>query len=493
MKRFLILVFIVVCQVHSQTIRPNHWLDFDMRFYWHRGCLWNLSPLEKPLSQRLFIREMLAENIAHGEYGYFLLSKMPKESESALVWLQSSNIYESGDGYAHYHAKQRATLSAQLVPWLEVYGTFYVDNRLSQDSTYMGKEQNGLSAFWEQAAFAASNKNFTAKFGRDYLMWGPGYDATLMISDVSRPLDHLYLAWQNRWLKFSYFTATLDQTEYPANNEPSVQNRYLSGHRLELRPLKYYRIAISETALFGGPHAGNDFAFMNPLLIYTAVQHNGPQTANVMASLDMMFMPIKNLSIYGAYLLDDTQFEDSIQSDQEPPEIGYLFGFNYADLKFYGLDLFAEYSRVTNRTYNGQGGGWEKYLHRNMPIGHFLGNDFDRILLGLSYRSSDMFRATFFYEKRQKGEGRIEKPFDTPWKQLPPGTPYSEPFPTGVVEKSDLFTLSARWQPKHWIYLDLVAEYVTSSNWRNQQDVCKNYGEIKLKIGFELFKTFSIQ
>lgn len=496
-KNILLVFLLFAFPLCAQTIRPSHWIDQDLRYCWNRNQLWELSPLQRPYTAHDILTAMDSLSGAEFEPGMKLMQKMPSSAspETMLTWATLENSYQDVPNHEKLHLVQRATIGAQIHRKLHIYTTFYFDNQLDADSTYSGISQSGLGAYMEQAYLLFEHKNFHAKFGRDFLVWGPGVDATLHLSDVSRPIDHLYLSWANRWINFSFFTGSLDRTEYPIKNEPSVQNRYLSGHRFEIRPWRFLRIGASETALFGGPNVGNDFALINPVLLYSGVQANGPQTANVLGSLDAVFMPIKNLSMYGSFLLDDIQIENKTQDDRgEPAEIGFMAGLNVADpFSFKGFDVFAEYTRVTNRTYNGQGGMWEKYLHRNMPLGHFLGNDFDRLLAGFRYRARPTLRFNFTYESRRRGEGRIHDPFTTPWRDVPDGQTYSEPFPTGVVESGTNLRFTARWQPRLWLYGYVYLSHWQLDNVENQPTINDEFWEIRFNLSIELLSSFSIQ
>ncbi len=496
MKKMLIILLIVapVLQISSQTIRPGHWLMDDVRYYWHRGEMWRLSPLLGPYTaQELSAAFQETGNQREPGLSFLKRTSAPEDAEKALAWLELDNALVREAERRTFHTVQRATFGAQFNPVVQMYGAFNIDNQLDADTTYMGERQSGYTAFMEQAYIQAVFGKFRAKFGRDYLVWGPGVDASLHLSDASRPMDHLYLSWQNRWLHLSWFTATLDKTEYPIDDEPSVQNRYLSGHRIEVRPRTFFRIGLAETALFGGPNAGIDFAFLNPVLFYTGVEQNGPQSANVMASLDATLLLWRRLTLYGGFLLDDIQFESKSVDDRgEPPEYGVMAGVNWADpLNIKGLDLFAEYTRVSNRTYNGQGGPWEKYLHRNKPIGHFLGNDFDRTLFGVGYRTPRL-RCRAQYEHRRRGEGRIDKPFDAPWRDVPEGEEYAEPFPTGVVETSNIVQAACRWQPFYWLRNELIVSHYSMENRQNVSGVQKDYWDVRLNVSFEILTAVAV-
>ena len=485
MTRLLVLVALSLAgAVVGQTLRPNHRLDEELRRHHNRGRLWQFSPLERP-----FRADELASALSAvgGPIAAFAERTAVRPGQDHLfTWGQ----YDQGllSTKERFHSVLRLGAGTVTSSNVRAFTSFYIDNQLDADSSYIGKRQNGMAAFTEQAFMTVEPGRFAVKFGRDYLVWGPGLDAALLISAAARPADQLYCSWSGRLLKYSYVTAVLDRGESSVGAKPVAVNRYLSGHRLEWHPRKYLRLAISETALFGGPGAGLDFALMNPFIFFTGEEHNGPQTANVMAAFDFAVMPLNLLMIYGSLLVDDLQLEHATVDDQEPAEYGVLVGANWADpLGIAGVDLFAEYSLVTNRTYNGQGGDWEKYLHRNVPIGHFLGNDFDRWIVGARWRPNPYFRGKIDFDHRRRGEGRVARPFDTPWRDLPPGTTYAEPFPTGVVERSDRFRVSMLWQPYWWGSAQLDAAYRSVSQVENQPHRQERLWEVRLLLSVEFY------
>jgi len=490
MKRVCaLLILLMVGVLESQTVRPSHWMMDELRFQWNRGNLWDLSTLHRPFSTP----ELYAAFQNMGEPQSSPLMQLLRRAtaddstESVLFRIELDNALARNNGRTLLHTVHRVGAGVRLNSNVLLFGAFNIDNQLDADSMYIGERQSGFAAFMEQAYIRTNWKSFQIKFGRDYLTWGPGLDASLHLSDASRPLDHLYLSWQNRLLHLSYFSATLDATDYNIKGEASKQNRYLSGHRIEFRPGKYFRCGLAETALFSSPDAGLDFAYLNPVQFYTATEQNGPQTANVMASLDATLLLHRRLTLYGEFLVDDFQFESSSVDDRgEPSEYGFMAGINWAEpagLK--AVDVFSEYTRVTNRTYNGQGGPWEKYLHRNSPIGHFLGNDFDRFIFGLGYRPSPTFRLHLLYEHRRQGEGRIEKTFDMPWRDIGPGESYSEPFPTGVVESTNLMRAVCRWQPFFWLRADATLAHYSVDNYENLRFNSNDFWQASLSLSFE--------
>ena len=490
----IVLLFLFAGGLSAQTIRPDHWLMEEARFYWNRGFFWDLSPQQRPLTlQELGQALSFVESDALSPaLGFFNRLAPACKQDAALVWINLDNAVRDDGKRTCLHTIQRAGAGIKLNSSLQLFGSFYIDNQLDADSSYLGERQSGYAAFMEQAYLRGQWNRFIARFGRDYLVWGPGVDASLHLSAYSRPMDHIFLSWSNSCLQLSFFTASLDRTAFPVDGQESVQNRYLSGHRIEARLLPFLRLGVSETALFGGPDAGIDLAFLNPLLLYTGVEQNGPQKANVMASVDATILLRHSLNLYGSFLIDDFQFESKTADDRgEPAELGWLSGLNWADpFGAVGVDLFAEYTRVTNRTYNGQGGPWEKYLHRNRSLGHFLGNDFDRAVFGVRYRPNSKLHVQCRYEHRRHGEGRINNPFDMPWRQVPQGETYTEPFPTGIVESENVVQLGCRWQPFYWLGGDFYLAHHSMTNRENQAGLNARFWQFRLNVALELVRPF---
>ena len=118
-----------------------------------------MSPLEQPFSAQEVKREMsnVKQNGKDGRYRMpdarylerlnMLLERMLQEEEAVLGWLQSGNDYRNTESRSYYHARQRGTVGMQVASWLEVYDTFYLDNRLDEDATYLGKQQNGMASY----------------------------------------------------------------------------------------------------------------------------------------------------------------------------------------------------------------------------------------------------------------------------------------------------------------------------------------------------------
>ena len=517
--KIIILTVIYSSILNGQSLRPSYWTTDYITFLQNRGYLWDLSPLEQPYNVRDVERTLLKEkDRLKTDTGHWMLdigyqdrllyfSKFFHGEGETLFWmLQSGNEFFSTDNFDLYRGIQRGTIGLRVQSWLEVYDTFLLDNRLDENPIYLGKTQSGYASYSEQAYGLLSHKGFQFKLGRDFIRWGVGRDATLLVSDFSRPMDIFSASYSSRYFRFSYFAASLDPSSYKVgSNQLTVcnlvqtgsplrsdrQNRYLTAHRLEIRPWKYLYISLSESILYGGSNFSYDLAYLNPFMFYHGVQMNGPNGGNTIGSLSFAFMPKQGIFLYGDLMIDDIQIEKTGPGDLEPNEVGYIIGVNVADpMGIFGLDLYGEYTRITNRTYNTLQ-PWEKWLHRNQPMGHFLGNDFDRTIAGFSYWPRPQYRFSLEYENRRRGEGLIEQPFDTPWMDVPIGEEYHEPFPTGVVEKSNIFSFEATWHPWWWLRVSGNISYLDVENRENTLGENAAYWEGIVRVEIDWIGKFS--
>jgi len=494
------LCFLFLLQsTQGQILRPSHWSEEHIRFLQMRGYLWKLSPLSRPIAVEALHQELQndltsptnASAIAYERSLYLksYVQSLGTESAMALIGVQTDNRYVDDHIVKTYAGMQRLQFNARPKPWLDLANTIVVDSRLDNSPEYMGISQSGFASYTEQAYLRLHQGGMELKIGRDYLRWGPGRDASLLIADISRPLDQLQLSYRHRFFRYTFFTSSLDPTNYAVNGKSERQLRYLSGHRLEVWPWRFLSLAVQEAILFGGAGDGYNLALINPFIFFHGEQMNGPDDGNTLGSFQLGIKPHRNWYFYGDLLVDDVQLEKTGPGDLEPSELGLIAGVNWSDpLWIWGLDLYAEYSAVTNRTYNALN-PWEKWLHRHKPLGHFLGNDFDRLLAGFSYWPVSAWRGAVSYEHRRKGEGRIEKEFDSPWMETPVGQEYHEPFPTGVVESSDLLSLEVCWQPIPWLRVFGQAVYTSSKNWQNQKAVNRSFWQGGLGVSLEFYHS----
>ena len=333
------------------------------------------------------------------------------------------------------------------------------------DSSYIGREWRSISGttnqsylLWNRQIGKTGGMIFQA--GRFYRQLGPGRHGQLLAGSNHRPIDQLSISLaksfsKNAYIKFYFQTSALDKI--------GTDNRFMSLHRLEMKGGNWY-FAVSEAMTYARKNQGQDAVYLNPFMIYHFEQLNGPGlSGNTIGTIDFG-IKWKTSHLYSEILVDDVQFDNEVKGDLEPNELGGLVGYEFAGQNFY---LSVEGVTITNRTYKTPDLA-EWFVHRNEPIGYELGSDLGRVNVLTRYYLKENWHLDATIDMIWRGEGELSHPWDTPWMEeavtLQDG--YSEPFPTGVVEKSAILSVEVmrHWDRERWLGLGISYRDISNLN-----------------------------
>jgi len=339
------------------------------------------------------------------------------------------------------YEKLRGIVAGQPINKLSVYGSFVLDEELAEDESYTGKKWRGLAGSVQQAFVAYNTNRFDLIAGRYGGFWGPRRS---LLFSPAQSLDGFGYSFRWGKLVISYRLARLDGLTPERDGVEAFENRYLAAHRYDFHFGPKLTVGLFETVVFGGPGRQLELFYLNPLIFFHGTQLNEGLDDNTMVGFDFSCKPSSGLKIYGQVLVDDLQFDDKVKSDKEPDQLGILGGGYFADV-IEKTDVRLEYSRVSNWTFN-QRLERNRYLNDNEPIGGALGNDYDLIELSVIRWLQDYLLVSGNLSYRRQGEGRVDAEWTMPWLDVEGD--YSEPFPTGVVQK----TLTASLGAKGFLY-----------------------------------------
>ncbi len=252
--------------------------------------------------------------------------------------------------------------------------------------------------------------NHKVIFGRAYIDHGFGKSCKILVSNWSRPFDQL--TWQATYKGIRGSVSAVQL------NSINNINRYFSIHTIDFDIIKNLTISFGESSIYAGEHRGIEFQYFNPTLFWIPVRENQPEQnqANGFLYLGLKYSH-DNFSIWSEYLLDDYQIDKHIN---EPTTFAFLIGSEIKQINYIINSIWLEYSMAANQTYQTSGDfGEENYLHRNFPIGHYLGNDFDNIVINLNFIEFNIFKLAIEPNLRissiRDGANGIETPFYAPW------------------------------------------------------------------------------
>jgi hypothetical protein len=214
-----------------------------------------------------------------------------------------------------------------------------------------------------------------------------------------------------------------------------------------------FRLGLFEAVVFGGPGRSPDLSYLNPIIFFHGAQLNNNLNDNTLVGADFTWKPRRGVKLYGQLLIDDIQLDHKSQGDEEPAEYAVQIGAYYASQST-RIDTRIEYTRVTNRTFN-QMLSRNRYLSGRDPIGDVAGNDYDLTTAEFVRWLEPELAARLHLSYRQQGEGRIDAPWTEPWLDIMGD--YSEPFPTGTVERTISASLGTRGFANSMIFVDMSA------------------------------------
>ncbi|MFQ5603412.1 MAG: capsule assembly Wzi family protein [bacterium] len=501
-----LIIFVETAQAaQDETLPTYHWAYEYLDQLWLRGHFQELFILNRPFTRGqiasavvLLRQEMAAGKVGENAYERWLLQKLEQEFRTEITQLRQDTANDLLIGSyinqgVHIRKSKfndqtqlRSRMSFSPLKNLAIINTILIDNRLDENPFYQGKRRYNIAGYTEQAYLRFSWKLFHVTVGREFVRWGAGHSATLLFSDSVRPFDLFKFNLGLKKIKFTFFTAMLDGVteDVMINDLPqsAFANRYLAAHRLDIKLTSWFNLSFTESILYGGVDRNFEFAYLNPFLFYHGNLLNGPGPGNTIGVVDWYLTPVKNAGFYGSFMIDDIQLDHKQVDDLEPNELGLIVGIKAADLfSVAGSNVLLEYTRITNRTYNSMH-RHEKYLHRNFPIGHYLGNDFDRWQIEWRQWLKKNLEAAVSIEQIRKGEGDMRKSFDMPWRNSTVEQGYREPFPTGVVERTRLVNLQVYFHPLRQLRFAASTQYQKISNYLNQTGVNQSAWTWQLRV-----------
>ncbi|ULQ59377.1 capsule assembly Wzi family protein [Brucepastera parasyntrophica] len=330
------------------------------------------------------------------------------------------------------------------------YGIFQLD--FINDSVVKYADSSGFLAIWEPQEylrwwtfpevgyFSWSNKNATVVAGRLKTGIGLG-ESNLFLNGQARWYDHVQFSWWTKYFRLfclwgtsashlneqEYYVQTYSEqngnswgwdteSNHDAATQSSVPFKMFTYHRIEFKPFSRVGFGAAEMQLVGGK-IPDLFNFLPAIYWHNTYT---PGVSNVMLLLDAWFIPVRNVLVYGEFLMDDTR-APSESEDAKPNCWGWEIGTKVilpipaANWRF---SINFEYNHVDEWTYNRWQpyltmyqrqlitGGWDGF---DIPLGHPEGGDVDQFMLKGIALSRDGKRIEAGYVLTIKGPVYLNK------------------------------------------------------------------------------------
>jgi hypothetical protein len=271
-----------------------------------------------------------------------------------------------------------------------------------------------------RASISYSWNNGSISLGKNNLLWGYGENGRLVLSDKSPTYPYIRFDYQPfKWLQFNYTHAWLNSNLIDSNasygtgtgagvgGDIRIQYipKFMATHTLQFKPTKGLDIAVGESIVYSDKL---DVGFLIPVNFFKVYDNNRSNYNINAGSNGQLFLQIssrnhiKNTHLYGSLFIDEIKvskmFNDSLSRNQ----LGYTLGGSVTDLLIPYLTFGAEYTRVNPFVYSNLIPA-QYYTQYNLPLGDWMGNNFDRQLFFLKYTPIPKLKAYLRFQKIRKG------------------------------------------------------------------------------------------
>jgi len=340
-------------------------------------------------------------------------------------------------------------LGVQLDQWL--FFTDLLVGRVDQARSFADPivANTDLIAYTDETYLAYSDPDgrWGMQFGRSRWHWGPGEEASLILSKTSAPITGLsYQVHLTAFhLDFSALSATLRQ----------AAGEQLAAHRLEWQPRDALRLGLTETARYQASSwqplyaiGAIPYILVQRLLVQDEPDSSSALRNNIMLGLDAAWRIAGGTRVYGELLLDDLHTSTA----GNPNKYGWQLGWEGAGmLSAARLSWGGEYTRLSRYVYTSFFG--RAYEAQGAPLGFPMGPDSRRIALRGALDLGPDWQLLARASRSDQGENGLDEPFV-------PGSPRVEVGTfEGVVEQTREVGAGLRWWPASGVDLCALAGY----------------------------------
>lgn len=289
---------------------------------------------------------------------------------------------------------------------------------------------------------------FDLQMGKDQVLWGPGYHGVIGLSGVDPTFDIIKFPVELWKFKFINILGFLRDDLVKAYGS-DVERKYLSAHRIELRPFDGVSLGFQEVYIYA---ESLHIELLNPVMPYQMAEDYLGDIGNNTMEVDIDLCVLPNTRIYASAFLDDFHPDKSL-FEYTPNRWAVLGGALVADP--FGLDNFdfrVEYARVEPWVYPHKGILQDppvplSYKHFNTPLGHWIGPNADDILFEINHQFSRDLTTTLSYNRIRKGEigGNLYDYF-TSEDNIKKNFNIEKQFLMGIVEKTETINLGLTYR-----------------------------------------------
>lgn len=310
-----------------------------------------------------------------------------------------------------------------------------------------------------------ATRHINLQLGHDRFFIGNGY-RSLIFSDFSPPA--FFLKGNVKVWKLNYMFLVNQMTANVKGSANGISaggdgfdNKFTALHHISINIGKKFNLGIFESVVFSPDDttsAGNfRLEYLNPIIFYRAIEQQNGSSDNVLLGMDFKWNIVKNLSLYGQFLLDEFLI-DNIRAGNGwwANKFGIQAGGKYIDaFGISNLDLQGEVNIVRPYTYSHHT-DYGNYTNYNQSLAHPLGANFKEMVGILRFQPLKKLNLTGKLSLVQTGRdtvgvnwgGNILKKNSTRQQE------FNNSIGQGIGNDILFGTFTASWQFKHNLFID---------------------------------------
>ncbi|MBL3656767.1 hypothetical protein [Fulvivirga sediminis] len=247
-----------------------------------------------------------------------------------------------------------------------------------------------------------ATKHINLQFGHDRFKVGNGY-RSLILSDYAP--GYLFLKMQTKVWKLNYtnlfteMTANVEGNSTGLTGSRNYDKKFMSLHHLSLNIGKKLNVGVFEAVVFSNADStGNnsyELKYLNPIIFYRAVEQQNGSSDNVLLGADFKWFPVKKVSLYGQFVLDEFVLENfKSGSGWWGNKYSLQLGAEYVNaLGIDNLDLQVETNIARPYIYS-HDTDFGSYSHYQQSLAHPLGANFNEVVGILRYQPMGRLQVT---------------------------------------------------------------------------------------------------
>jgi len=442
----------LAAQTASPYVPLHHWATPYVEYLISGGVIADPTPLTRPLKQADLVRALeAADTIRLGDAAKATVRRLLREFRPQVQGARYRVDLGAGLAAASYTMRDPLELGRGVPPRQAVRRGFAsgsaelllafgpvvavshptVDTRLQYDPDWFASGNNATR--FEEGYVSGQWRYAEVFFGILDRNWGPSPVQGLLLSDDPYSLDHLALTLGTAHVQLQTFAGQLD-TRFDSMGAPV--NRYMTQHRLWIRPRGRWTVAVWEGSVISGVGRQLEPWYLNLATIGFFRQTESGTNANNFLGLDVQRRGATTLM--AQFMLDDIQVSRKTALDLKPTSYAFTVGAK-GSLRSRAVAWTLFYTQVANLTYRNED-------NLQVPLYHGLGtgrnfDDYDQATATASWlaRPGLLLEPEVTVLRQGEGDPRLPHP-------LVPDYPATATLFQGVVERTVRLALNADWQ-----------------------------------------------